>query len=347
MFRVFDGRTANDVWLSIASAFNGGVQIASQSGRGGPTREILHAALSVSDPRQRWVTSRSPTINIAFALAETVWILSGREDSAFPNYFNRTLPRYAGTCDVYHGAYGHRLRRRFGMDQLERAYQALSQDSESRQVVLQIWDGRADLPLPNGQPAAPDIPCNIVALLKVRDGALEWTQVMRSNDVFRGLPYNFVQFTIVQEIVAGWLSARLGTYNHISDSLHIYETDFEQTMNWFRHEVSDNPDSLALPKSQFDCVLQKLEQKSDLVPNETVQTETLLQELKNCEMPQAYLNILCVLFAEGVRKRKCYDAIPNVMETCTNPVFKRLYQNWLSRLGADFGSITDRFVHSE
>ena len=62
-------------------------------------------------------------------------------------------------------------------------------------------------------------------MLKVRDGALEWTQILRSNDVFRGLPYNFVQFTMMQEIMAGWLNLRVGSYNQLSDSLHIYDSD--------------------------------------------------------------------------------------------------------------------------
>ena len=51
---------------------------------------------------------------------------------------------------------------------------------------------------------------------------------MRSNDIFRGLPYNFVQFTSMQEILAGWLKINVGSYNHVSDSLHIYERDLKE-----------------------------------------------------------------------------------------------------------------------
>ena len=35
---------------------------------------------------------------------------------------------------------------------------------------------------------------------KVRQGKLEWSQIMRSNDVLLGMPYNFIQFTGLQEI---------------------------------------------------------------------------------------------------------------------------------------------------
>ena len=131
--------------------FAGDEGVSVQVSRNGPTREILHALISVSDPRQRWVVSRNPPMNIAFALAEIVWIMTGRDDSAFLNYFNRELPKYCGNCPNYHGAYGYRLRKRFKIDQLERAYQALSKNPESRQVVLQIWDSTIDLPSADGR----------------------------------------------------------------------------------------------------------------------------------------------------------------------------------------------------
>jgi thymidylate synthase len=41
---------------------------------------------------------------------------------------------------------------------LERAYQALSKNPESRQVVLQIWDSTVDLPATDGKPSAEDVP---------------------------------------------------------------------------------------------------------------------------------------------------------------------------------------------
>lgn len=335
MFRVFEGRTANDAWQQIASAFRSGDGVSVQASRNGPTREILHAAISVDDPRQRWVLSRNPPMNVAFALAEMVWIMSGRNDSAFLNYFNRELPKYAGKCPNYHGAYGHRLRKRFDIDQLERAHQALSRNPESRQIVMQIWDSTIDLPAANGRPASEDIPCNIVAMLKVRDGALEWTQIMRSNDVFRGLPYNFVQFTAIQEIVAGWLNVKVGSYNHISDSLHVYDVDFEHVTPVPPVLVNWNEDSLALPKSEFDLALAELQKQSNTVIDESIPATSLVAQVETCALPASYRNVLCVLAAEGARKRKCCGCIAQIMATCTNPAYQQLYSRWLSRFRND------------
>ncbi len=78
MIRVFEGRTADEAWQKISSAIRTSDGTSPQGSRIGDTREILHAAISISEPRQRWVLSRNPPINLAFAIAEVIWIMAGR-----------------------------------------------------------------------------------------------------------------------------------------------------------------------------------------------------------------------------------------------------------------------------
>jgi thymidylate synthase len=108
-------------------------------------------------------------------------------------------------------------------------------------------------------------------MLKIRNGCLDWTQIIRSNDVWRGLPHNLVQFTSLQEIMAGWLGCKLGTYCQMSDSLHVYMDD--EDANNLRSstpiEVVPNPDSLALPKSESEEFFRELAARVDrMVGNE-------------------------------------------------------------------------------
>lgn len=248
MFQTIEAETADELWLKAAAWFEPGGPALEQESRAGGTAEVLRAALTLRDPRQRWIASRSPAMNPAFALAEVVWIICGRNDAAFLNYFNSRLAEFAGSGPTYHGAYGYRLRKHFGIDQLGDAWRALSANKDSRQIALQIWDCRADLPNEDGTPRAADIPCNVMALLKVRENRLDWTQIMRSNDLFRGLPHNIVQFSSIHEILAGWLNVEVGSYNHFSDSLHLYEKDGN-----VEDRISDcapprNTDSISLPK---------------------------------------------------------------------------------------------------
>src|SRR5215467_12896230 len=102
MFRVFHADAADELWVKIAREFRGSAS--DQPSRSGPTKELLHVALSINYPQQRFVISRNPPINIAFGLAEVIWILAGRNDSHFPNYFNRDYSRYCGNGPSYHGA---------------------------------------------------------------------------------------------------------------------------------------------------------------------------------------------------------------------------------------------------
>jgi thymidylate synthase len=222
--RYFTGPTADTVWQTAAMELLVRPDF-THKGRNGETREIIPCVLQIHDPRQRWILSRYPPYNPAFGLVEFIWIVTGNRESIVPNYWNPGLSRYSGTGIDYHGAYGFRLRHEFGFDQIRRAYDVLTSAPETRQAVLQIWKPDIDMPASNGRPAAQDIPCNVMSLLKVRDGRLHWTQIMRSNDVMRGLPYNIIQFTMLQELMASWLGCSLGDYFHLSDSLHIYERD--------------------------------------------------------------------------------------------------------------------------
>jgi thymidylate synthase len=336
MFRNFSGQTADEAWLALAEAFRPTLigeraEPSMQASRAGRTREILHATISIADPVHRWVASRNPPLNPAFAVAEVIWILSGRNDSALPNYFNRELAKFAGKGLTYHGAYGHRLRKHLGIDQLDRAYRTLLRQPESRQVAMQIWDARCDLPLEDGCPVAEDIPCNMMSLLKIRSGALEWTQILRSNDVFRGVPYNFIQFTTLQEIVAGWLRVKLGNYNQLSDSLHVYDRDAGLVSASIAAAGEPNTDSLALSRTDFDMALPEIAEKADAVTRDDVSTGTLIQLVATSSLPTAYRNLLRLLCAEGARRRRDLDAVAEIMSGCGNLCFSRLFDRWLAR----------------
>ena len=186
--------------------------------------------------------------------------MTGRRDLAFLDYWNRRYRDFVGPGPELHGAYGYRIRRHLGVDQLERAYRALESNPDTRQVVIQIWDSPSDLPAPDGTPADRDIPCNVAAMPKIRDGKLEWMQVIRSNDMMLGVPHNFVQFTSMQEILAGWLGVECGSYSQISDSLHVYDSDWDDVMrSTALPSVAPNDDSLALPRRESDRVFRELE----------------------------------------------------------------------------------------
>ena len=333
MFRSFEGPTADHVWQQLAEAFRAGDRVLVQPSRGGATKEILHAAITVNDPRQRWVASRRPPLNVAFAIAEVVWIMTGRNDLAFLKAWNSRLPKYVGKGPYLHGAYGYRLRHHKGVNQLARAYEALSIDPETRQAVLQIWDSSIDLPRSDGTPVDKDIPCNVMSLLKVRNGRLEWLQVIRSNDLFLGVPHNFVQFMCLQEVMAGWLGVDCGAYHQVSDSLHLYEHDEESVLGSAPlPDLPPNTDSLALPKTESETAFGELGRRIERMIAPGLRRVELEDLAAWEEGPEALRNMLSVLAAEAARRHRWADVSNEVMAACTNPLYEELWRRWQDRI---------------
>lgn len=331
MYQVFSGNTADELWQQAAEAFRKNCGSSDPDSRTGATQELLHVTLSLNDPRQRWVASRRPAMNPAFAITEVVWIMAGRQDSRFLNFWNPGLPRYAGDGPTYEGAYGHRLRCSFGLDQLERAHHALKAVSQTRQIVLQIWDPRLDLPQASGAPASEDVPCNICSLLKIRDGRLHWTQIIRSNDLFLGVPHNFVQFTSMQEILAGWLGIEPGPYFQLSDSLHLYDRNVDVLAKPPGPVALPNLDTLACPKEDSDKAFADLVSRMNRMTKPGVDAQTIREACRSLDLPKAHENMLMVVAADAARRVGARDLADNLAERCDSKLLRQLWTNWLQR----------------
>lgn len=319
----FCGLTANDVWKdAFARLRTSGEEIISREGY---TQEMLHVLMTIEDPRQRWVYGRFPSMSIAFALAEVIWILNGKDESKVINEWNPSLPLYAGNGDSYYGAYGKRIRGQYGFDQLERTYYALQSVPESRQVVIQIYDVKTDMPLDNGIPRSKDIPCNICSMLKIRNNKLEWSQIMRSNDIYRGLPYNFIQFTTIQEILAGWLGINVGSYSHYSDSMHLYEKDYVRISN---NEFQNNSDILSINKSDCDRIIKEIYNRMIDLCDEKIDEKSIDKLACLDSEYVAYNNIMFIISAYIARKRK-YDELSEILvKKTTNVLYREMWNKW-------------------
>lgn len=332
MIPQFDGNTADELWRKAAIALMATVgDYTHQDSRLGPMREYLHCALHLRDPIQRWVLSRQPAINPAFAIAEVIWILSGRKDAAFVNHWNPLLPEFTGNGETYHGAYGHRIRYSFGFDQMERAYQVLSKNPSSRQVVLQIWDSRIDSPNPDGSAQALDIPCNIVGIPKIRNGKLEWLQIMRSNDIYLGTPHNFVQFTCLQEVLAGWLDIDVGEFVLVSDSLHLYEHDIDRCAITADRPLAVNTDSLRFSKAEFDRFFPKIESALNNLRAIDLAKDTFHKILDLSDVPKSWCNFLYIAAADSARRRGWSEEVKLASTRCTNPALNAAWRAWVER----------------
>jgi thymidylate synthase len=107
----------------------------------------------------------------------------------------------------------------------EWAKRSLEDDRESRQAFVRF-----------SQPyhqyfSNKDQVCTMHGNFLIRDGYLNLTMVMRSNDVVKGLVYDMPWFCHVHarmhgELLATYPDLKLGQYTHFVHSLHVYERDF-------------------------------------------------------------------------------------------------------------------------
>lgn len=235
---IYEDETFNDVYTGIVrDVMTEGLSLES---RVSDVRELNPAIIKVNNPYHHLVTSQGRAVNVAFALAEVLWILGGRDEVEMVEFYNSTIGNYSDNGTNFNAAYGHRLRHAFGIDQIDQVVRTLSTDPNSRQASLVLshpildrgWtyneeeneDGHSGW-LPH---ETKDRACNVYAHLMIRQGRLNWLQVIRSNDLMWGTPYNWMQFTHLQQWIAGLLGVQMGHYTHVADSLHVYDYHFEE-----------------------------------------------------------------------------------------------------------------------
>jgi hypothetical protein len=111
-----------------------------------------------------------------------------------------------------------------GIDQLEHVIQTLVADPDSRQASIVLshpyWD--------NYQAQTNDRACNVYAHAMIREGRLDWMQIIRSNDAVWGIPYNVMQWSHVQEWVAASLHVPMGHMFIVQDSFHVYREKYRE-----------------------------------------------------------------------------------------------------------------------
>jgi thymidylate synthase len=195
------------------------------------TRELRSVTLQLTNPLANLVVSPARKANYAFGIAEFMWIMSGQNDVETIAKFNKQMGNFSDDGTYMKGAYGPKV-----VEQLPYIEETLRKDPNSRQAVLTIWRER---PGPTK-----DVPCTSLFQFFVRNGALELTTFMRSNDLWLGFPYDVYDFTMIQNYLAHRLGVRLGTYTHCVGSLHVYEHHWESAHAVIQEQTTWRPESL-------------------------------------------------------------------------------------------------------
>jgi len=203
-------------WRLLHLAAFGSLPVAHS--RIGDIVDLGHVSVEL-DQGERLCMLQSRGINPAFALVEAAWLLMGRNDLSPLQSILRNYGQYSDDGVTLNGAYGCRLRKHFGVDQIELAIDTLRKNADTRRVVLTLYEV-ADL----GKDSK-DIPCNTQVVLRIEDGRLAMTVFNRSNDLWLGVPYNWFVFRVLQSFIANELGLDAGFQRHVSTCMHLYTKD--------------------------------------------------------------------------------------------------------------------------
>lgn len=199
--------------------------IRNQSRNGPVFVSPMPVATVYQNPDRRVLVCEERDANPFFHLFESLWMLAGHNDVAFPAKFVGTMRQYSDDGEILHGAYGFRWRDWFGYDQLAAIVEMLQRDPSTRRAVLTMWsadnNGSSDLHI--AEQGGKDVPCNTHAYFDTIDGRLNMTVLCRSNDVILGAyGANAVHFSILLEYMAAATGIPMGTYRQFSNNFHAY-----------------------------------------------------------------------------------------------------------------------------
>lgn len=191
------------------------------------------------NPVERVLFAPERDANPFFHLYESLWMLAGSNELKPVNAIVGRLVDYSDDGFTLRGAYGYRWRKHFGFDQLVALIAEFKRSPRTRRGVLVMYDPKADSGI-----AWKDVPCNTHIYFRNGEEQLDITVCCRSNDAIWGAyGANAVHFSVLQEVVASAIGARVGTYYQVSNNFHAYLelASLNRLMDWAGRDAHTQP----------------------------------------------------------------------------------------------------------
>ena len=195
----------------------------------GNTLELRNVKFTVPDITENIISVRN--LSAAYLFGEWLWYFDGKNDVDFISAFGSMWKKLSDDGVTNNSAYGYIMKYKFGFDQIEKVIELLKKDPNSRRAVI-------NLNTPNENVIeTKDEPCTIALDFLIRNNRLYCTGMMRSNDIWFGLPYDIAFFMELQKLIADVIGVEYGTYTHFAVSLHAYDKNLKQIQNIVKNPV--------------------------------------------------------------------------------------------------------------
>jgi len=183
----------------------------------GDTKALFNVGFYITDPKDRKIINRERKWNEDYAEAEWQWYLSGDASIHKLGDIYGKIPeiwkRMADQNGHVNSNYGYQWERN---RQLDNVVELLSEEPETRQACISIYDGK------EWGEYAFDTPCTYAVQFTIVNNRLDMCVTMRSNDLWYGFCNDQYQFSKLQEMVSERLEIETGVYYHFAHNMHLY-----------------------------------------------------------------------------------------------------------------------------
>lgn len=232
------------------------------------TLEVRDVQVRLTNPYSRLILEPVRRHSLAYLRRETEWYLSGRYEIDEIGKHAKLWKQVSDDGKTVNSNYGAKIfYEKFGKvpiwarrTQFKTVIDELIRDPDSRRAVMFFSLPHREY---HKMSTTKDFPCTLIMQFMIRNGQLNATTYMRSNDLIFGLSNDIPFFSIVQELVLASINrirakdpalkglpqperfVLMGHLTHNAGSLHVYERHYDKlNYEW--------PTRMPLPISQLN-----------------------------------------------------------------------------------------------
>jgi thymidylate synthase len=208
------------------------------SPRGMEVKENTNTIIEVKYPLVNLYKSEARSSPKKYIAAELLWYFSGDPNPEFIQQYASLWEKIQNKDGTVNSNYGHLIFRDYNehhMNQYQWVVESLKRDKNSRQSFMHFNRDRHQYFKNKDQV------CTMYAIFQIRENKLNMTIHMRSNDVIFGFMTDWAFFSILHYYI--YLHVKeyhpeitLGSYTHISNSMHLYERHYDKAKKMINSE---------------------------------------------------------------------------------------------------------------
>ncbi len=314
--------------------------------------EKLGFGFVLTNPRNRMFMATNRRLDLSVAVARFVWMMSGSNRLADIAFYE---PKVAGFTDdgfsVPGSSYGQRIFQSSpGIDQLRAIISRINEDPNTRRATVSIYQPT------DATRESKDIPCTFGLMYHPRNGKLNATTIMRSNNAIGLLQFNIFEFSMLAEVVAAEADLPIGEMLHFAGSMHAFQNHLESWGEGGKPKpiptsVMEQMPSTPKPLAQItELIIFEAEMRHASASLRAAQAQTWIERAQRSFDPywQQFAFILLLAVAHKNGDAESWDVLRSLLRSAYTPFFPESKRPAGAGVKVDASSITgDLFSFEE